>query len=105
MLTHKECVSTHKKSKARPVSHLAVANGLCQGKSRETGQMHSGVLPERFASLFDLQAGLSSSGSYLVAFAPVQTCSIPGSSDMEIPQISCCLQNPPSLSVIFESAS
>lgn len=60
------------KSKARSVLEqgLAIASSTCWGRVRETGQLCSNVLTEHSSSLFDLQAGLLFSGSYLVAFAP-----------------------------------
>lgn len=78
-LKHKKCVDTHMKSKARSVLEhcLLITNSTCWGRVRETGQLCSNVLTERSSSLFNLQAGLLFPGSYLVAFAPMYTCSIP----------------------------
>lgn len=36
---------------SRPVSHLAVANGMCQARVQRQGK-YSGVLPEGFSGLF-----------------------------------------------------
>lgn len=61
------------KSKARSVLEqcLAITNGMCWGRARETGQLYSDILPEHSSSPFDLQAGMLFPGNYLVAFAPM----------------------------------